>query len=73
MIASALGGAATTWAASMDVNENRGLKAGLTGVGAALQGIGTGFMVGGVAGGIIGTLSALPGIIEAIGMASEST
>jgi len=73
MIASAAGLAATTWAASVDVNENRGLKTGLTAAGGILSGVGTGLMIGGVPGAIIGALTALPSILEAIGMASEST
>lgn len=73
MIASAVSGIATTVAASIDVNKNRELKAGLTGAGAALQGLGTGLMVGGWAGGIVGTLSALPGILESVGMLFTST
>jgi len=44
-----------------------------TGLGSALSGVGTGFMIGGGWGAVIGVLTALPGIIEAIGMASEST
>lgn len=73
MGATALGLAATTAATSIDVNQNRGLKSGLTAAGSVLQGIGTGFMIGGGAGALIGTLTAIPGLIEAIGMASEST
>lgn len=73
MVASAAGLALTTAAASIDVDKQRGLKAGLTGAGSVLSGIGTGMMIGGWAGAAVGALSALPGIIEAIGMATEST
>ena len=73
MIASTLGLTATTYAASLDVNKDRGLKAGMTGLGGILSGIGTGVMLGGPVGAIMGVLTALPSIIEAIGMASETT
>jgi len=74
MAASALGLAASTWASSIDVKEDRGLKAGVTGVSSILQGVGTGLMLGGGwAGVLMGALSALPGIFEALNMISEST
>jgi len=73
MLASAAGLATSTWAASIDVNENRGLKTGLTAASGILSGLGTGLMVGGMSGAILGALTALPSILEAIGMASEST
>ena len=73
MLASAAGLATSTWAASIDVNENRGLKTGLTAASGILSGLGTGLMVGGMPGAILGALTALPSILEAIGMASEST
>ena len=73
MVASTAGLALSTVAGNMDINQNRGLKAGLTGASAALQGLGTGLMLGGAPGVIMGAFSSLPGIIEAIGIASEST
>ena len=73
MGASALGLVATTLGASMDANTQRQEKAWATGIGSALSGIGTGFMIGGGWGAIIGALTALPGIIEAIGLSSETT
>ena len=72
MAASTIGLGLTTAAASLDVNKDREKKAWLTGIGSALNGVGTGAMIGGVPGVIIGALTAIPGIIEAIGMASES-
>ena len=73
MLFSTAGLAATTIAASMDVNKQREAKAITTGLGGVLQGVGTGMMMGGVPGAIMGAMTALPSIIEAIGMASEST
>ena len=73
MIASTAGLALSTIAGNMNVNQSRGLKAGFTAASAALQGLGTGLMIGGVPGAIMGAFNSLPGIIEAIGMASEST
>lgn len=73
MTASLAGTALSTIAAGKDIETQRQSKAALTGISSALQGIGTGFMVGGVAGGVIGTLTALPGVLNAIGMATEST
>ena len=72
MIAATAGLTLTTAAAGMDLNTQRQEKAWLTGIGSALSGIGTGFMMGGWVGTIVGTLTSLPGIIEAIGMSSES-
>lgn len=69
MIASSLGLAGSIYASNVDVNTNRGLKTVLTGGSAILQGLGTGLMSGNA---ILGIISALPGIFEAIGMASES-
>ena len=69
MIASSLGLAGSIYASNVDVNTNRGLKTALTGGSAILQGLGTGLMSGNA---ILGVISALPGIFEAIGMASES-
>ena len=73
MIAAGLGMVATTYAASLDVNTDRTQKAVMTGLGGIFSGIGTGAMIGGVPGLIIGTLSAIPSVIEAVGMATETT
>ena len=73
MAASAIGLATSTFASSINVNENRGLKAGLTGLSSILQGAGTGLMISGWAGALMGALSALPGIFEMLNMLSEST
>ena len=72
MIAATAGLTLATAAGGMDLNTQRQEKAWLTGIGSALSGIGTGFMMGGWVGAIVGTLTSLPGIIEAIGMSSES-
>lgn len=72
MIAATAGLAFTTVAAGMDLNTQRQEKAWMTGIGSALSGAGTGLMMGGWVGAIVGTLTSLPGIIEAIGMSSES-
>ena len=74
MIASGLGIAATTYAASLDVNTQRNEKAWMTGLGGALSGVGTAIAFGGgIPGIIMGLLTGLPSIMEAIGMSSEST
>ena len=76
MAASTAGMALGAWANSIDINENRGLKSGLTVGSSALSGIGTGMMVGATAGGpigaLVGVLSALPGVIQGIGMMTET-
>ena len=77
MAASAAGMALSAWANSIDINENRGLKGGLTAGSSVLSGLGTGLMVGATAGGplgaLVGILTALPGFIQGIGMLDEST
>lgn len=73
MVASTIGLSTAALAASVDVNENRGLKAGLTGASSILQGVGTGLMIGGWPGAIMGILSALPGVFESLNMITEST
>jgi len=69
MIASAAGMAMTAWGASMgtDTAGQRIGKGALTLGGGVLQGIGTGAMIGGVPGAILGALTALPAAIEAVG------
>ena len=77
MAASAAGMALSAWANTIDINENRGLKGGLTMGSSALQGLGTGLMVGASAGGpigaLVGVLTALPGVLQGAGMLTEST
>ena len=73
MAASAAGLALTTWGASMDVETQRNEKAITTGLGGVLSGVGTGFMMGGWVGAVMGTLTALPSVLESIGMITEST
>ena len=73
MAASAAGLAVSTLAASINANEQRQLKSILTGSGSVLQGIGTfKLMGGGWVGALMAAVTALPGILEAIGMFSES-
>ena len=72
MVASTIGLGFTTAAASLDVNKDREKKAWMTGLGGVLSGIGTGAMIGGIPGLIMGALTAIPSILEAVGLASES-
>ena len=82
--ANAAGAAVSLYAAGLDEQKDRSLKAGTTIGGALLQGVGgaiSGAKLGaalgpwGAAAGAVigGAMSALPGIIEGIGLASEST
>lgn len=75
MVASAVGMAATLGATTMstDTAGQRAGKSALTGLGGLAQGVGTGLMMGGPAGAIMGVLTALPAAIEAIGIAIETT
>ena len=77
MAASAAGTALGAWANNVDINKQRELKSGLTIGSSALSGLGTGLMVGAIASGpigaLVGILSALPGVIQGIGMFTEST
>ena len=76
MVASATGMAMTTVAASINEKDSDFARKGkslLTGAGSILQGVGTGLMINGPIGALIGALTALPGIIEALGIWSEST
>jgi len=73
MVASAAGLAVSTIAASINANEQHQLKSILTGSGSILQGIGTfKLMGGGGVGALMAAVTALPGILEAIGTFSES-
>ena len=75
MIASVLGSGLTLGAAAInpDTDTGRYGKAAMTGAGGLLQGIGTGLMMGGPTGAIMGVLTALPSAIEAVGIAVETT
>lgn len=75
MVASALGMAATLGATTMstDTVGQRAGKSVLTGLGGLAQGVGTGLMMGGPAGAVMGILTALPAAIEAVGIAIETT
>lgn len=75
LLANVAGGALTLASASIKGDSEAQLrgKGALEGVGALLQGIGTGAMMGGgIPGAIVGALTALPGIISGIATAHEN-
>jgi len=74
MVLGGVGVAATTVAGALDVNENRTAKAVTTGLGSLASGVGMGMLMSGGNVGIavlMGALTALPGILEAVGIATE--
>jgi hypothetical protein len=74
MISSMIGLAVTGVAANMNSTSQRYLKSGATAFGGLAQGFGTmamqGFTIPGI---VMGALTALPSVIEAVGIAVETT